>query len=300
MGSEEGPSQDASPVGMIVRKRATRPQNLRKRPATTGEDETDVVPPVARRTRVEDIDEETTKASNEGLEKLEIFFSPTGTALPLASGDMGATAAAEYDLDLTQDHRARREARLAISQTKATAVEVLGGGSYKGLSAYRSYLEVRDTSKGNAASDKNRVAGPVRAQAHIRTTCRFDFAPDLCKDYNETGFCGFGDSCKFVHDRGDYKSGWELEQEWEASRHVKPDEEQFLIESSEADVAEKPKAEPPSECLICSKDFTPPIVVTRCAHYFCERCALGAAKKSPRCPVCTHFINGQFTVYKKK
>jgi hypothetical protein len=40
---------------------------------------------------------------------------------------------------------------------------------------------------------------------------RFDYQPDICKDYKETGFCSYGDSCKFMHDRGDYKSGWELE-----------------------------------------------------------------------------------------
>lgn len=39
----------------------------------------------------------------------------------------------------------------------------------------------------------------------------FDYQPDICKDYKETGFCSYGDSCKFMHDRGDYKSGWELE-----------------------------------------------------------------------------------------
>lgn len=53
--------------------------------------------------------------------------------------------------------------------------------------------------------------GPLRASSHIRTTVRFDYQPDICKDYKETGFCGYGDSCKFVHDRSDYKSGWELE-----------------------------------------------------------------------------------------
>lgn len=24
-------------------------------------------------------------------------------------------------------------------------------------------------------------------------------------------YCGYGDACKFMHDRGDYKSGWELD-----------------------------------------------------------------------------------------
>ena len=42
-------------------------------------------------------------------------------------------------------------------------------------------------------------------------TVRFDYQPDICKDYKETGYCGYGDSCKFIHDRGDYKSGWEID-----------------------------------------------------------------------------------------
>ena len=53
--------------------------------------------------------------------------------------------------------------------------------------------------------------GPLRGSTYIRMSARFDYQPDICKDYKETGFCSFGDSCKFLHDRGDYKSGWELE-----------------------------------------------------------------------------------------
>ena len=45
----------------------------------------------------------------------------------------------------------------------------------------------------------------------MRQTAIFDYKPDICKDYKETGYCGYGDSCKFIHDRSDYKSGWELD-----------------------------------------------------------------------------------------
>ncbi len=34
--------------------------------------------------------------------------------------------------------------------------------------------------------------GPIRAPANLRATVRWDYQPDLCKDYKETGFCGFG------------------------------------------------------------------------------------------------------------
>ena len=57
--------------------------------------------------------------------------------------------------------------------------------------------------------------GPIRAPAHLRSTIRWDYQPDICKDFKETGFCGFGDSCKFMHDRTDYKLGWQLEREYQ-------------------------------------------------------------------------------------
>ncbi|KAF7840163.1 zinc finger CCCH domain-containing protein 1-like [Senna tora] len=56
--------------------------------------------------------------------------------------------------------------------------------------------------------------GPLRALTHIRMSAILDHQPDICKDYKETGYCGYGDSCKFLHDRGDYKSGRQLEKEW--------------------------------------------------------------------------------------
>lgn len=34
--------------------------------------------------------------------------------------------------------------------------------------------------------------GPIRAPANLRATVRWDYQPDICKDYKETGFCGFG------------------------------------------------------------------------------------------------------------
>ena len=36
--------------------------------------------------------------------------------------------------------------------------------------------------------------GPVKAPTNVRYTTVTDFAPDVCKDYKQTGFCGFGES----------------------------------------------------------------------------------------------------------
>jgi hypothetical protein len=34
--------------------------------------------------------------------------------------------------------------------------------------------------------------GPRTGTSNIRITQRFDYQPDVCKDYKETGYCGFG------------------------------------------------------------------------------------------------------------
>ncbi|KAH7325828.1 hypothetical protein B0I35DRAFT_421263 [Stachybotrys elegans] len=57
--------------------------------------------------------------------------------------------------------------------------------------------------------------GPVKAASNVRTTTLTDYAPDVCKDYKQTGFCGYGENCIFLHDRSDYKQGWQLDREWE-------------------------------------------------------------------------------------
>lgn len=62
---------------------------------------------------------------------------------------------------------------------------------YRGMANYAQYYEKRDTAQGNAASAAVR-RGPIRASANIRATVRWDYQPDICKDYKETGFCGFG------------------------------------------------------------------------------------------------------------
>jgi len=70
--------------------------------------------------------------------------------------------------------------------------------------------------KSREAGNKKFIApGPQKAPSNLRITSMFDYKPDICKDYKETGYCGYGDSCVFLHDRSDYKSGWQIEKEWD-------------------------------------------------------------------------------------
>lgn len=137
-----------------------------------------------------------------------------------------------------------------------------------------------------------------------RVSIRTDYAPDLCKDYNETGFCGFGDSCKFLHDRGDYKAGWELDAEWEEEQRQRLGREQETQSSVAHDgegTAESVAPDPtPTVCAICKETYRRPIVETRCGHRFCEACALMHARASPRCFVCSAPTGGSFKVVKRR
>lgn len=155
----------------------------------------------------------------------------------------------------------------------------------------------KDSNKKNALNSKMSV-GPQRAPANLRVTARFDYQPDVCKDYKETGFCGYGDSCIFLHDRGDYKTGWQLEKEWEeaqkSGRQFGANDPNKYVISDEEDSDDE---ELPFACLICRQEFDNP-VVTRCHHYFCESCALKNYQKTPKCFACGLATQGVFSIAK--
>ena len=127
-------------------------------------------------------------------------------------------------------------------------------------------------------------------QGPIRSTVRWDYQPDICKDFKETGFCGFGDSCKFLHDRSDYKHGWQLERDYQAGDYDKVDPNAYEIDSDGEEL--------PFSCLMCRESFKNP-VVTKCGHYFCEQCALKHFKKSSRCFTCNEQTSGVFNPAKE-
>merc|ERR1712151_1155634 len=97
-------------------------------------------------------------------------------------------------------------------------------GVYRGLAGYKRYA---NRGEGAIAANKfTGLLGPTRnTLSNVRSTMRIEFWNSssgtdggICKDYKETGYCGFGDTCKYAHDRSDYKSGHILEQEWEAKQ----------------------------------------------------------------------------------
>lgn len=157
--------------------------------------------------------------------------------------------------------------------------------------------ERRDIGGEKTPSKPAKAFGPLSAPTHLRTSVRVDYQPDVCKDYKETGYCGFGDACKFLHDRSDYKAGWQLERDWAAKQKERRERIQR---------GEDPDAEPndnqkqsdtvdtdglPFACFICRESFKMP-VETLCKHYFCEDCVLSRMKNDMTCPICHKQLRG--------
>ncbi|KAL2933114.1 Zinc finger CCCH domain-containing protein 1 [Bienertia sinuspersici] len=63
----------------------------------------------------------------------------------------------------------------------------------------------------------------------------------------------------------------------------------------EADKEAKKRNSDSESCQICNQPFVE-LLVTKCKHYFCERCALEHHSKTNRCFVCNQYIHGNFTI----
>ncbi|VDN36230.1 unnamed protein product [Gongylonema pulchrum] len=179
---------------------------------------------------------------------LRVTFASSGAARAGPS-DLGATAVSEIDTETSCDAQAQFERVQQILKEEDRDDKI-----YRGAAVYGA-KEKKDTVWGNASSGLNRF-GPIRAPGFVRQSVRWDFAPDICKDYKETGFCTFGDSCKFLHDRTDYKHGWEIERDYEAGRLKEDDPDKYLISSDEEEEAN----DLPYKCFICRQSFVNPVV----------------------------------------
>lgn len=190
-----------------------------------------------------------------------------------------------------------------------SAAQTQSEGIYHGTVAYKSFI--RKPSDHQLQPNPSRTVGPQKLNSNVRSITVTDFAPDVCKDYKQTGFCGFGDSCKFLHAREDYKKGWQLDRDWEVTTKHKPPVGRTIASANrqsranDADANADPNEEDekllesiPFACIICKNPYTSPIV-TKCGHYFCEACALKRYSRSPSCAACGAGTGGVFNVARR-
>jgi RING finger protein 113A len=232
------------------------------------------------------------ESNKESDEEIVVKYKSKRLAESDGPRDQGATAEVIFETSVDRDATALFKKSIEINkELEGKADDKI----YRGMNNYTQYYKKKDTAAGNAGSGINSV-GPMRAPTNLRSTVRWDYQPDICKDYKETGFCGFGDSCKFLHDRSDFKYGWQLELEERAKNSrthecdSDDDDKKYEIHSDEDDL--------PFKCLICRKSFVNPIM-TKCNHYFCEKCALERFKKTTRCFVCSAQTSGVFNPARK-
>lgn len=287
-------STDTTPV---FKKRGAK--NIRKRLATP--------PPAAS-----DTESGYTSTEDEGRRvkrqrKNAVVSASSNISAKVATEDLAATKfAADRSAQISESNDATKtsnwfddknaDAKSLLGSTRIKPPrdgdEATSDGTYKGTAGYQSFIKRNPDAP-------NRTVGPVKAPTNIRTITVTDFAPDVCKDYKQTGFCGFGDSCKFLHAREDYKQGWELDKEWEkvgdkakrkgaGSKGAKD-----LADAEDSEEEEAALEGIPFACIICKKSYTNPIV-TKCGHYFCEACALQRYRKNPSCAACGAGTGGVF------
>jgi RING finger protein 113A len=214
------------------------------------------------------------------IEKTEILFSVSDTVGLRSYGDGGAT----YDAD--PEHQTIDQALRQKEISKKIHSGDLDTELYRGLKGYALYAEKSDASI--YASKYTGSLGPVKAPSHLRATCRFDYAYGLCKDWKVSGYCGYGDSCIFVHDRSEFKTGWELEKEWELEQEEK--RKKAFKEIEEINAPEEPKVQE-TGCAVCNGKKE---VTTKCKHEFCYQCSIKQFSKTSKCYVCGKDTKGLF------
>ncbi|CEJ60066.1 Putative Pre-mRNA-splicing factor cwc24 [Penicillium brasilianum] len=283
------------------KKRAKGKANFRKKPATpppasdSGSDFTSSDDEEGRRIKRRRKNVAVTASSAANVTRRDpAADQPMSTGpVPLSTSNDATKSANWYDEDLS--------AKNLLGSTRAHAsTDTAPDGTYKGAANYSSFIQ-----KNPDAPTKQ--FGPIKAPTNVRTVTVMDFAPDVCKDWKQTGWCGFGDSCKFLHAREDYKQGWELDRDWEIGTNGKKLSGRVVSQRKGAGkTAEDDEDEDDDElldsipfaCIICRKPYQNPII-TKCGHYFCESCALQRYRKNPSCAACGAGTGGVFNTAKK-
>ena len=227
-----------------------------------------------------------------------------------------AGQATSYDEVQSQLKKLKQETEadfLKMDQKKRETAKLYASESFPNPSKpfAKNELKVAPTPKVTHKSLVSGKFGPVRSLNTAQHSNGIDYNPSRCKDFHESGYCAFGDSCIFIHDRGDYKSGYELDKEWDQKMRAKEerrkrraqkqqsgvelDSEEDSTDSEELEDYEEEMVykEIDEQCLLCGQDYKLPTLLP-CGHIFCDKCAISNYKSHRTCFKCGKITDGIF------
>ncbi|KAF8326657.1 uncharacterized protein EI90DRAFT_3070079 [Cantharellus anzutake] len=278
--SSETPSTSSKPTATFIKKK-TRPANVRKRDTSPTLSSDPSLPVISSSSAV--VRPISKTSANPLIQGTKRTYSQREND---DNDDRGpdvkwkASGNIKELMDAEKERISKEEEQEILKKYKRDAEneEREDDGLYHGSAAYKSHMRKRE----DGGVPKAMRVGPQKSTSTIRTVTVVDYQPDVCKDYKETGYCGFGDTCKFLHDRGNYLQGWQLDK---LAADPKKNAQKEESDSDDEDI--------PFACYICRKPYTNPIV-TRCTHYFCSACAIKRFAKTPKCAACGAPTGGIF------
>lgn len=185
---------DTSPTAEVQRlfkKRTAKNSTIRKRPATPPPAESDSSDyassededgrQIKRRRKTVGVTTKSSTVLEKDIDDLEATKYAADRLGRIESTNDATKQSNWYD----ESGKDALSAKTLLGTTRAkpnTAGEVDNDGKYKGAANYQSFIQKNPNAP-------NRQVGPVKAPTNIRTITVTDFAPDVCKDYKQTGFC---------------------------------------------------------------------------------------------------------------
>jgi RING finger protein 113A len=190
MADSEAPE---APVAIFKKRGAKGKSNLRKRPATP--------PPAASDSDDSDYsssEDESGQRVKRRKKNAVVTASSKDAGSSAAGKDLSATVyTADRSVPITSVNDATKQSNwydegkdelsaknlLGSARSKPTSTAGQPDGTYKGLANQTSFIQKNPDAP-------QRSVGPMKAPTNIRTITITDYAPDVCKDYKQTGFCG--------------------------------------------------------------------------------------------------------------
>lgn len=182
-----------APIAIFKKRGAKGKSNLRKRPATP--------PPAASDSDDSDYsssEDESGQRVKRRKKNAVVTASSRDAGSSAAGKDLSATVyTADRSVPITSVNDATKQSNwydegkdelsaknlLGSARSKTTSTLGQPDGTYKGLANQTSFIQKNPDAP-------QRSVGPMKAPTNIRTITITDYAPDVCKDYKQTGFCG--------------------------------------------------------------------------------------------------------------